>query len=496
MRALLLLLVASGCSGTEPAPPSEAGVRPAASTTDAGGPAGGVGGPAGGPGGPRSADPIRAGAGWRADLALPVPELNPPPEGCPDADGDGFADGWRCPALSPAQADCDDGDPAVTPETERMVRPGPFVMGDGSPEAGWDERPVHAVFLSAYCLDRREASGGQVAAWMTSAGVKPSSLDARNPAPGLVHVEPDRPAEGLTRDEAAAFCAQQGKRLPTEAQWEKAARGGCELGTDPARCDPDDLRTYPWGDAPPTCDRAWHRVTGPRGPVACGAGTLPVDHPRHEAGAGPYGHLALAGNVWEWVADRYHPATYVTEPRRNPSGPAEGALGTLRGGSWSTFSTNMRVANRMSDLVLGSASGVRCARFDHGLNPDAVKPLRLVTLQGTVRRADGAPLAGRAVYVTAFDARDLDPNTGRLVPGRSPMAERRFETLGDAVLAFELPVPQGGSYKLSAALDAGTGAGVAPSGSGGMGELDGLVDAARSHTNLELVLRPAPGGPP
>lgn len=422
-----------------------------------------------------------------------VPTLREPDDGCPDADGDGFASGWVCPGLPADRADCDDADPSVTPATERMVRPGPFLMGDDSSEAGWDERPVHPVFLSAYCLDTTEVSAGDYARWLLRSERTPAGADAVNPS--QEQLVPERPAEGVTKEEAAAFCASRGKRLPTEAQWEKAARGGCEGGADPTRCDAKDRRAYPWGDAAPTCALAPHRITGPRGPTPCTPHSLPVADPSLDAGAGPYGHRAMAGNVWEWVADHYHPSTYPDALRRNPSGPQSGALGVLRGGSWTTFSPNMRVSNRMTDLVLGSATGVRCARFAHGLNADEVEPLQLVELQGTVRRADGGPLAGRAVYVTAFDKRDIDVRTGLLMPGRSPLAERRFAVVGETVLAWTLDVPQGGVYRLSASLDAGTATGPAPSGSGGMGEHPALVDASRPHTNIEIELQAPPRGP-
>ncbi len=438
---------------------------------------------------PTIPDPPAA-SGW-AQAA--VPSLSEPVAGCPDQDDDGFPSAWTCPGLPADRADCNDDDPEVSPHTERFVRPGPFVMGDRSREAGWDERPVHPVFLSGYCLDRTEVAAGPYAEWLNRQGRTPASPDAQNPAGDFL--APTHPAEGVTRGEAQAYCASQGKVLPTEAQWEKAARGGCERGSDPVSCDEGDARLYPWGDADPTCALAPHRVTGPRGPIPCTNQTVPVDDRSLLAGAGPYGHVGLAGNVWEWVADAYHPSTYPDALRRNPSGPPSGALGILRGGSWTTFSPNMRVSNRMTDLVLGSAAGFRCARFDHGLNPDAVEPVRLVPLQGTVRREDGGTLVGRAVYVTAFDKRDIDVRSGRLLPGRSPLAEQRFDVVGETVLAWTLEVPQGGVYRLSASLDAGTGQGPAPSGSGGMGEHPALVDANRGHTNLEILLKAAPRGP-
>lgn len=415
---------------------------------------------------------------WAESLAAPVPAL-PPTATCPDADGDGFPSALVCPATAPEQADCDDTAPAVTPATERWVRPGPFLMGSAGGEAGRDEQPVHVVTLSGFCLDRLEVD---TASWAAARGEAPPPPD-RTPLP----------AEGLTWEQARDLCAHLGKALPTEAQWEKAARGGCEGGQDPARCDPGDLRPYPWGDAPPDCARANHASAGPTGPRPCRGGAQPVG--ALPAGAGPYGHLDLAGNVWEYVADPYHPAVYGDgTPRTDPGGPAEGAVHGLRGGAWNTFSANMRVANRFQDLVMGSAAGVRCARPTAASVPDAVSPLDLVAVRGEVARADGAVLAGRALYVTAFDARDLDP-TGMPIPGRSPLAEIRLEPNGAARQPFDLPVPRGPEVLLSAALDAGTsGPAAPPSGSGGVGRLDHLVRVDADLEGLRLLIAPLPPG--
>jgi hypothetical protein len=185
---------------------------------------------------------------------------------------------------------------------------------------------------------------------------------------------------------------------------------------------------------------------------------------------GPYGHHDLAGNVWEWVADRYHPAVYRRDPPRiDPTGPAEGDLHVLRGGGWNTFSTNMRVANRFTSNLEGSAAGVRCARARAAGSPDDVAPLRTVTVSGTVT----GELTGRALYVTAFDADDADPRTGMLAPGRSPVAETKLVPAGEASLPFTLSVPAGDRYLIMAALDAGVapvpGKFASPSSTGGVG---------------------------
>ncbi|RME22119.1 MAG: hypothetical protein D6798_16600, partial [Deltaproteobacteria bacterium] len=434
---------------------------------------------------------------WQPDLAVAVPEL-PPATDCPDADGDGFPSALACPALPPDRADCDDDDPAVTPATERWVRPGPFLMGSASSHAGQDEQPVHVVTLSGYCLDRSEVTVAAWAAWMRAAGRTPQGPDVRSITDTL---EPEAgrermPAEGVTWQEARDFCAAMGKALPTEAQWEKAARGGCDLGQDPAACDPDDLRPYPWGGARPTCALANHQDTSSGMPRLCVSDTLPVD--TLPAGAGPYGHLHLAGNVWEYVADVYHPQVYTQAPRTDPGGPVDGSFHVMRGGSWNTFSTNMRAANRFHDLVMGSASGIRCARPTVAPTPDTVAPLAMATLRGTVS-IDNGSLSGRALYVTAFDAADVDPRTGGMAFGRSPMAETRLVPGGGRSQDFELQVPQGRSYFVTAALDAGTGARkddyVSASGSGGFGEAEGNpITADGAVDGIRIRLRPPPQG--
>ncbi|MFZ5477524.1 MAG: formylglycine-generating enzyme family protein [Myxococcota bacterium] len=425
------------------------------------GPPPGTPGPPGPPG--ASAAEVLA---WEPALATAVPAL-PAPEGCADADGDGFGDAWTCEGLPSDAADCDDRDPKVTPATERWVRPGPFVMGSASEHAGADEKPPHVVTLSGYCLDVDElAEGG-------------------------------KPVEGLTWEAAKARCEAAGKRLPTEAQWEKAARGGCELGDDPAACDAGDLRPYPWGKDAPSCDRANHQESVRQPTMCVGAADTTVRN------TGPYGHHELAGNVWEWVADLYHPRVY-RPGRVDPTGPAAGDLHVLRGGGWNTFSTNMRVANRLTSNLEGSAAGVRCARSRVGGTPDDVAPLRTVAITGTV---SGAALEGRALYVTAFDADDADPRSGMVAPGRSPVAEAKLVPDGSPAMAFSLAVPTGDTYLLMAALDAGAptvknGKWMAPSGSGGFGKADqnpivvgdtpvgGVTIAVKAET------LPPGGGPP
>lgn len=499
-HALLALRLSAGVSltlplgacGDPPPPALPTPSAPAPSTGPPPGPPRSGGPPPAGPAAGPGAGPEDLAGSWRPDLAVPVPALTPPGD-CPDGDGDGFPSALLCPALPPERADCDDADPRVTPATERWVRPGPFLMGSASAQAGHDEQPVHVVTLSGYCLDRAELTVQAFSDWLQAGGRDPEGPDVRSldgagrPAPG----RGPHPAEGLTWSEADAICRARGKLLPTEAQWEKAARGGCEGGRDPSACDPSDLRPYPWGTQAPDCARANHQVTDGGPPRLCVSDTVLAD--ALPAGEGPYGHQHLAGNVWEFVSDAWHPAVYTQAPRVDPGGAPGGEHHGLRGGGWNTFSTNMRVANRFHDLVMGSATGARCARPTVAPTPDTALPMELVTLRGTVRRIDG-PLVGRALYVTAFDAE------GGAQPGRSPVAEVRLAPSGQDEQPFALRVPRGGTYLVSAALDGGTGGqkeGYGPaSGSGGFGEAEqNPVEAATHVSDLRIALRSAPAGP-
>ncbi len=495
MWRVLLSMALAGCGDAPPeaAPPAPAPAVPSRPGPGAGGPGGPV--PNGGPKGLSEAEDLRS--SWRPALAVGVPPLAG--DDCPDADGDGFPAAGRCD-RDPATLDCDDADPAITPAVERWVPPGPFVMGSASDHAGRDERPVHVVTLAGYCLDVYEATADAVGGWAARTGRRLRGPDLANvdPAGAPTPGKETHPATGLTWAEARAFCGAQGKALPTEAQWEKAARGGCERGDDPTACDPADLRPYPWGTAAPDCSRANHQQLGAGGPPKlCAGGTLPVD--ALPDGSGPYGHAQLAGNAWEWVSDPWHPGVYREAQRTDPAGPAAGEHHVLRGGGWSTFPTNMRAANRFHDLVMGSPAGVRCARPTVEPTPDPVPALAMVAVSGRVTHASGA-LSGRALYVTAFDAADADPRTGLLTPGRSPVAERRLDPAGGAEQAFQLEVPAGGRYLVSAAMDAGAPAGadfVAPSGTGGMGQADqNPVAADGDVTGLTIRIEAPPAGGP
>jgi formylglycine-generating enzyme required for sulfatase activity len=165
---------------------------------------------------------------------------------------------------------------------------GTFTMGADTGGEG-DERPAHKVTLAAFFLDKTEVTNAAYAECVAASQCRPrASRD---------FPRPQQPATFVSWDDARTYCAWRGKRLPREAEFERAIRG-------------DDGRRYPWGDEAPTKDRAVY------------ATSAPLDVGSKPAGRGPYGHDDLAGNAWEWMDDLYDPFAY-TRP-----GASEGRPGT------------------------------------------------------------------------------------------------------------------------------------------------------------------------
>jgi iron(II)-dependent oxidoreductase len=158
-----------------------------------------------------------------------------------------------------------------------------------------DEHPAHTVTLSAFGLDKAEVTNEEWAACVAAGACRPKSESVRAEHPDFGG--PNQPVSGISWDDARRYCAWRGKRLPREAEFEKAVRG-------------TDSRHFPWGDGAPSHEKA---VFGTSHPEDVGT---------HPAGRGPYGHDDLAGNVWEWMEDEYDPYAY-----RRPTAP-EGTPGT------------------------------------------------------------------------------------------------------------------------------------------------------------------------
>lgn len=222
-----------------------------------------------------------------------------------------------------------DGAPMV------LIPAGPFTMGsDDGPQ---NERPAHTVTIDAYSIDRYEVILSLYRKFLEEGkhDAPPTWDDEAATSVG------DRPAIGMRWESAAAYCRWAGKRLPTEAEWEKAARG-------------TDGRRYPWGEMQPFVDIAnynrgmWVSEAITLMAVTGGLEGMSVRHGLKEGGKSPFGVFHMAGNAAEWVADWYDRDYYHKSPERNPSGPLTGEKRVLRGGSWADVPSALRTTARFS----------------------------------------------------------------------------------------------------------------------------------------------------
>ncbi|TKB74114.1 MAG: formylglycine-generating enzyme family protein [Nitrospira sp.] len=219
-----------------------------------------------------------------------------------------------------------------------LVSAGEFTMG--SEHGDDDEQPIHRVFLDSFYLDTFEVTNGRFAKFVEAIQSEPPWGFADQETP-VAHAE--KPVRWVNWLEATGYCLWAGKRLPTEAEWEKAARG-------------TEGRTYPWGNDLPT---AAHAVFG----LKEGADTVaPIGN--RDLGRSAYGIHDLAGNLYEWVADWYDETFYTTQPTVNPRGPVEGTVKVQRGGSYINGPYRLRSTFRTkSDPTEHDAHvGFRCAQ--------------------------------------------------------------------------------------------------------------------------------------
>jgi formylglycine-generating enzyme required for sulfatase activity len=229
------------------------------------------------------------------------------------------------------------------------VLEGDFSMGSVSDRL--DEQPVHMVHLDAFWIDQTEVTNRMYALCVEKGACTPLAnpisfgIPTHYNDPGFDNL----PIIGVDWDMAQAYCRWAGRRLPTEAEWEKAARG-------------TDGRTYPWGNTSPTCELANLRSVS-FGTPPCGNDMTVVGS--YPAGASPYGALDMAGNAWEWVNDWYSPTYYSQSPGSNPTGPTSGDRHVLRGVSWENNWDVVRSAYRFAGNPVDYnpyIPGFRCSR--------------------------------------------------------------------------------------------------------------------------------------
>ncbi len=244
-----------------------------------------------------------------------------------------------------------------------LIPAGSFQMG--SENGDTDEVPVHTVFLDVFYIDQYEVTNLQFAAFLNNQGNRSEGgANWLDTIESDVHIQQNdevwqvdggfanHPVMEVSWFGAQAFCEWRTARLPTEAEWEKAARGG--LAGKP----------YPWGDefnetmanfCDINCGEDWADATFDDGY----AKTAPVgSYP-----ANGYGLYDMAGNVWEWLVDWYHSGFYGVSPENNPFGPENGDFKVLRGGSWLYYADSVRTTYRGRFIPSFTSPGIgfRCA---------------------------------------------------------------------------------------------------------------------------------------
>jgi serine/threonine-protein kinase len=256
-------------------------------------------------------------------------------------------------------------------EIDRLLRDWP----KAEPEFFHREMPRHQVYLDAFYIDKYEVTNARFQQFVQATGYRIQDEHEgsgyvnkgekfelvhganwrapRGPGSSIAGLE-QHPVVQVSQEDGKAYCTWAGKRLPTEAEWEKAARG-------------TDGRSYPWGNqfdgrranfCDANCEFHWkdsaandgYRYTAPVG--------------SYESGKSPYGAYDMAGNVWEWVADWLDVNYYRSSPARNPQGPASGNQAVVRGGGWLGNALHVRAPERsgLAPSNRNSYVGFRCAK--------------------------------------------------------------------------------------------------------------------------------------
>ena len=218
---------------------------------------------------------------------------------------------------------------------------GEFLMGSGEEEGRPDERPQHKVHLDAFYMDRFEATGKDFEEYLANNPKQHPTITGwydREARPDMKN----RPVFGLTWKRCKNYCEWRGKRLATEAEWERAAAGLEE-------------RKYPWGNSPPDSERANFNKC-----CFVMKGLVIDDVGSHPSGVSSDGIHDLSGNVAEWVYDWYDKNYYKNSEYKNPKGPDKGINHTIRGGAWNSLSGYLRSSARFGYDEAKDFYGIGC----------------------------------------------------------------------------------------------------------------------------------------
>lgn len=252
---------------------------------------------------------------------------------------------------------------AAAKQDMTLIPRGEFTMGSHEHA----DEAAHQVVLDPYYIDKYEVSNARYKEFISAAG---------HPAPAYWDdprlSKPNQPVVGVSWNDATAFCKWESKRLPTEAEWERAAKG------------PEGDNHYPWG----------HKLDSTKANYGQNVGrTMPVDS--YPDGVNGFGVYNMAGNVFEWVSDWYDPKYYKQSVALNPQGPEkgynfanQGPVKVLRGGSWlapeTSLHTSHRFWNQPENNSYGVGLGFRCAKSAPGISDEATQEGRDAFIQALV----------------------------------------------------------------------------------------------------------------